>query len=183
MVCFVLQPALFSHCLAAANPFHNFEHASHVTMSVTKLLSRIVAPSEHDIKNSIKDESQLHDHTYGITSDPLTQFSCVLSALIHDLDHPGVPNMTLIKENTAMASYYKGKSVAEQNSIDLAWSLLMDDTYKELRHTIYANSRECKWGLVVACFVFETASLISFCFLDIHSQALPPASCQQRHGD
>jgi hypothetical protein len=26
------------------NPFHNFEHASHVVMSVVKLLSRIVAP-------------------------------------------------------------------------------------------------------------------------------------------
>ena len=26
------------------NPFHNFEHASHVAMSVIKLLSRIVAP-------------------------------------------------------------------------------------------------------------------------------------------
>ncbi|GAX15863.1 hypothetical protein FisN_2Lu430 [Fistulifera solaris] len=26
------------------NPFHNFEHASHVTMSVVKLLSRIIAP-------------------------------------------------------------------------------------------------------------------------------------------
>ena len=25
-----------------------------------------------------------HDHTYGITSDPLTQFSVVLSALVHD---------------------------------------------------------------------------------------------------
>lgn len=30
--------------------------------------------------------STLHDHTYGITSDPLTQFSCVLAALIHDVD-------------------------------------------------------------------------------------------------
>jgi hypothetical protein len=30
------------------NPFHNFEHASHVTMSVVKLLSRIVAPSDVD---------------------------------------------------------------------------------------------------------------------------------------
>lgn len=28
------------------NPFHNFEHSSHVTMSVVKLLSRIVAPSD-----------------------------------------------------------------------------------------------------------------------------------------
>jgi class 3 adenylate cyclase len=64
-----------------SNPFHNFEHASHVTMSVVKLLSRIVAPSDNDFGEN---GSSLHDHTYGITSDPLTQFSCVLSALIHD---------------------------------------------------------------------------------------------------
>ena len=50
------------------NPFHNFEHASHVTMSVTKLLSRIVAPSDKNV-----------DETYGITNDPLTQFACVYS--------------------------------------------------------------------------------------------------------
>jgi hypothetical protein len=68
-----------------ANPFHNFEHASHVTMSVVKLLSRIVAPSdvEYD-ENMAKQGKTLHDHTYGITSDPLTQFACVFSALIHD---------------------------------------------------------------------------------------------------
>merc|ERR1711988_986588 len=32
------------------NPFHNFEHASHVTMSVIKLLSRIVAPRTSNTK-------------------------------------------------------------------------------------------------------------------------------------
>lgn len=62
-----------------ANPFHSFEHASHVTMSVVKLLSRIVAPNLVDMIGKT-----LHDHTYGITSDPLTQFACVFSALIHD---------------------------------------------------------------------------------------------------
>lgn len=65
-----------------ANPFHNFEHASHVTLSVNKLLSRIVAPSDVDydeISSQRALASRLHDHTYGITSDPLTQFACVFS--------------------------------------------------------------------------------------------------------
>ena len=59
------------------NPFHSFEHASHITMSVVKLMSRIVAPDVEFIN-----ENQLHDHTYGITSDPLTQFAVTFAALI-----------------------------------------------------------------------------------------------------
>ena len=122
------------------NPFHNFEHASHVTMSVMKLLSRIVAP---DLTTAPKDtEEALHDHTYGITSDPMTQFAVALSALIHDADHPGVPNSQLIKEQTSLAAVYRNKSIAEQNSVDLAWGLLMDDAYGELRRTIYVTTSE-----------------------------------------
>ena len=72
------------------NPFHSFEHASHVTQSVIKLLSRIVAPSYVDDQettasgNDLDTADKLHDHTYGITSDPLTQFACAFSSLIHD---------------------------------------------------------------------------------------------------
>jgi class 3 adenylate cyclase len=125
------------------NPFHNFEHASHVTMSTVKLLSRIVAP---DINPTDQDdmEKNLHDHTYGITSDPLTQFACVFSSLIHDVDHSGVPNSQLAKENSSIAAVYKNKSVAEQNSVDLAWELLMDDDYADLRRCIYATGDEFK---------------------------------------
>jgi hypothetical protein len=126
------------------NPFHNFEHASHVAMSVVKLLSRIVAPSDinvnaNDNKKASTFASTLHDHTYGITSDPLTQFACIFSALIHDVDHVGVPNTQLIKENATIAALYKGKSVAEQNSVDLAWDLLMSDQYENLRRAIYES--------------------------------------------
>ena len=114
------------------NHFHNFEHASHVTMSVTKLLSRIVAPSDMDYTDDIQARAKLHDHTYGITSDPLTQFACVLSALIHDVDHPGVSNATLVAENDKLMQVYGGKSLAEQNSVDLAWNLLMTEQYRPL---------------------------------------------------
>jgi class 3 adenylate cyclase len=125
------------------NPFHNFEHASHVTMSTVKLMSRIVAP---DLKKHGDDnaEKNLHDHTYGITSDPLTQFACVFAALIHDVDHIGVPNSQLIKEEASVAAVYRNKSVAEQNSVDLAWDLLMDHNYEELRHCIYTTESEFK---------------------------------------
>eukprot|EP00980_Cylindrotheca_fusiformis_P030806 scaffold25451_cov127-Cylindrotheca_fusiformis.AAC.1 len=100
------------------NPFHNFEHASHVTASVKKLLTRIVDVDDGNGLKSPSDEVDLVDmagHSYGITSDPLTQFSVVFSAIIHDMDHPGVPNAQLVKENTRSAQIFK-KSVAEQNS-------------------------------------------------------------------
>lgn len=64
------------------NAFHSFEHCSHVLNSFTKLLSRIVAPAtleEEMAKRGNRAGStaaaSLHDHTYGITSEPLTQFA------------------------------------------------------------------------------------------------------------
>jgi hypothetical protein len=121
------------------NAFHNFEHASHVTMSVRKLLGRIVAP---DIEGD--NARELHDHTYGITSDPLTQFAVVFSALLHDVDHLGLPNTQLVKEGIDIAALYHNKSVAEQNSIDLAWALLMLDRFELLRQAIYTTKAELK---------------------------------------
>lgn len=130
------------------NPFHNFEHASHVTMSVVKLMSRIVAP-EINVKEEAVGEKKnmayvLHDHTYGITSDPLTQFACVFSALVHDIDHSGVPNTQLVKEHVPIAEKYKGKSVAEQNSVDLAWNLFMEDQFFDLRFALCSTDKELK---------------------------------------
>jgi len=122
------------------NKFHNFEHASHVAMAVSKLLSRVVNPKLdiHGSALTVPQEdkaSVLHDYTFGITSDPLVQFACVFSAMIHDLDHPGVPNTTLVKEHTQLAQVY-GRSVAEQNSFDLTWNLFMDERYTDFRHAV-----------------------------------------------
>jgi 3'5'-cyclic nucleotide phosphodiesterase len=86
--------------------------------------------------------ASLHDHTYGITSDPLTQFACVLSALIHDTDHAGVSNGQLVKEHSILAKTFKKKSVAEQNSITLAWEKLMNPRFADLRKCIYSEPSE-----------------------------------------
>ena len=127
------------------NSFHNFEHASHVCQSVTKLLSRVVTPDSIDYKDMSlkrKGAKQLHEYTHGITSDPLIQFACAFSALIHDVDHSGVPNAVLIKENSQLADIYKNKSVAEQNSVDLAWDLLEEPGFRKLRDCIYSTEDE-----------------------------------------
>ncbi|KAL7564170.1 hypothetical protein ACA910_021144 [Epithemia clementina (nom. ined.)] len=126
------------------NPFHNFEHASHVTMSVVKLLSRITTADALVDRTQERDASSLHDFTYGITSDPLTQFACVFAALIHDVDHSGVPNTQLIKEDSYLARLYKNKSIAEQNSVDIAWKLFMNDKFAAVRDVICTTSEDTK---------------------------------------
>lgn len=120
---------------------------SHVAMSVTKLLGRVVTPERIDYNNMSykrKDggSSALHEYTYGITSDPLTQFTVALGALIHDVDHTGIPNTQLVKESAEIANIYGGQSVAEQHSINLAWNILMRDKYQDLRACIYASQGE-----------------------------------------
>lgn len=130
------------------NPFHSFEHASHVTLSVVKLLSRIITPDLDDdctVDSDKMDQHQsmrMHNFTYGITSDPLTQFACVFSALIHDVDHPGVPNTQLMLDQPELAVFYKGQSVAEQKSVDLAWELLGDKQFYNLRRAIFRTEEE-----------------------------------------
>jgi hypothetical protein len=68
----------------------------------------------------------------------------VFSALVHDVDHAGVSNYQLIQEKATIAQLYKNKSVAEQNSVDLAWDLLMDPTYADLQTAIYGKEDELK---------------------------------------
>jgi len=143
-------------------PFHNLEHASHVTLSANKLMKRIISPGENDFEKPEEDrrrmrrrrsfgdvqgnlesmERNLHNSTFGISSDPLCQLAIVFSALIHDVDHTGIPNAQLVKEETPLAVKYENKSVAEQNSVDIAWDILLEDRYQELRDCIFDNESE-----------------------------------------
>ena len=117
------------------------------------MLTRIVTHTDDgqnstggDTAGSCNSDSELVDlagHSYGITSDPLTQFAVIFSALIHDAEHPGVPNTQLVKEKTPEAEKYQ-KSVAEQNSIHKAWDLLMEEQFADLRATIYSTEDELR---------------------------------------
>jgi len=136
------------------NNFHNYEHACHVTMSANKLLSRIVVPkTAESLGVDSLELKAAHDFTYGLTSDPLTQFAIVFSAIVHDLDHHGVSNGQLAKEGNRLASVYHEKSIAEQNSIDLAFEILTSSSYSDLVCCICADATEYRRfrQLVVNC--------------------------------
>jgi hypothetical protein len=147
------------------NPFHNFEHACHVTMSTDKFLKRIVAPeldlNDDERENAMSVSAKLHAYTHGIHSDPITLFGIVFSALIHDVDHRGVSNVQLMKEDGRLAHLYQNKSVAEQNSLDIAWDILMCEEFNELRACLFATEddllrfRQVIVNVVLATDIFD----------------------------
>lgn len=143
----IAQLTEFVRCISQLyrrNPFHNFEHASHVSMSVTKLLARISSKKTiaFDQNNDGKIAQLLAEATFGITSDPMTAFTAFVAALIHDVDHQGIPNTVLATQDVAMNKHYKGTSLAEQHSLDLSWKLLMSSQFAELRSCIFSNEKE-----------------------------------------
>ncbi|KAL9181073.1 hypothetical protein ACHAXT_009878 [Thalassiosira profunda] len=127
--------------------FHNFEHASHVTMSAQKLINKVVlrpatsstGTKKGDEEKRAREKADLFFSTYGIAADPLAQFAVVFAALVHDVDHTGVPNVQLGKEKPSLAEKYKSKSLAENNSIRIAWSELLKPEYSNLRQCIFGT--------------------------------------------
>jgi 3'5'-cyclic nucleotide phosphodiesterase len=129
------------------------------------MLSRMGDASVSATCNDATEATSSTDQSYGIATDPLTQFACIFAALIHDVcmqsttsrnrwrhlkisclsfyvepslqvDHAGVPNSQLVKEHAPTAIRYRDKSVAEQNSIDVAWTLLLQPSFTNFRHTL-----------------------------------------------
>lgn len=133
-----------------ANEFHNVEHAAHVTLTMEKMIKKLVSPEAQDVfvdfggraRSAEAISFDLDCRTYGISSDPLSQFALLLACLVHDVDHVGVSNSQLVKEGTPIASLYRNQSVAEQNSVDIAWWLLMTPNFTALREAIYTDDTE-----------------------------------------
>ena len=51
-------------------------------------------------------------------------------------------NGQLAKEDIEMRDKYRNKSIAEQHSLDLAWDLLMEEDFKDLRNCLFVSDRE-----------------------------------------
>jgi len=127
------------------NSFHSFDHASHVTMSAHKLTKRILSVDDDELDGrrfgDVITSKDVHNHTFGIGSSPITLFTIGFAALIHDVGHTGVPNGQLAKDNPALADKYQ-KCLAEQQSVDIAWGLLMLPAFTNLRRCIFCTLEE-----------------------------------------
>ena len=125
--------------------FHSFEHASHVMLSATKicymlqerspLYSIMMNEGEGDTADANNEDdrpketgSEQLPNLCGTIYDPWLHFAICLSALLHDVDHKGIPNNELLAERDLLAVKYGGdecmKSYAEWNSLDIGLSLL-----------------------------------------------------------
>jgi 3'5'-cyclic nucleotide phosphodiesterase len=95
--------------------YHNLEHAAHVIMSVVTLLHRLI-PSSTD--------EAIAPELLALFFDPVMPFACVLAALVHDVEyHTGT------RPGTAVSK--------EQNSLQMAWALLILSKFAALRQAIW----------------------------------------------
>ena len=111
-------------------PYHNFEHAYQVIISSNKLLDLILqSQSTASLKTS---STKLR-----FDEDPLMHLALLFAALIHDVDHQGVPNQQLVIENDPLALQYNDRSVAEQQSLSIAFTELLKANYDDLRNIMF----------------------------------------------
>ena len=115
-------------------PYHNFEHAYHVTISTNKLVDMIV----HQYPN------EKLANTFGFRDDPLMQLSMIFSAIIHDVDHRGIPNRQLELDDEDLAMQFNDQSIAENHSLFLSFVELKKETYDQLRSVIFPQQKDYK---------------------------------------
>lgn len=113
--------------------YHNFEHASHVTISMNKLIDTLIENQESKKTSSILSKD--------IRNEPFVHFSLIFSCLIHDVGHLGQGNKILAVINHQVASRFKEAS-AERNSIDIAFRLLFGNRFRNIRKVILPNIKD-----------------------------------------
>ncbi|KAL7532551.1 hypothetical protein ACHAXR_004700 [Thalassiosira sp. AJA248-18] len=83
---------------------------------------------------------QPRSSTYLIYSDMFTKFAFVFAAIIHDVDHQGVPNTRLVLENDPVVELHGGISAAEKHSIKVAFRTLSEcNDFDEFRSVVFES--------------------------------------------
>lgn len=116
-------------------PYHNFEHGYHVVISSNKLLDLMLNWEIHQ-------HAKKPPNLFGLRNDPLMHFLLIFCALIHDVEHKGIPNRQLAMEDDELAILYNDQSIAENRSLAIGFTELLKDEYATLRAAIFKSDEE-----------------------------------------
>ena len=135
-----LSKQIYNYVKSISNKYHNvgfhtFEHASHVMLSACNIcyMLQLCNPLLSNNNNNNEFKEVVQDVSSTIY-DPWLHFTIVFAALLHDIDHKGIPNSTLLKKCDEIAIRYHGQygeclgSYAELNSITIGLSLLLGES-------------------------------------------------------
>mmetsp|Transcript_18804 Transcript_18804/g.32339 ORF Transcript_18804/g.32339 Transcript_18804/m.32339 type:complete len:366 (-) Transcript_18804:1588-2685(-) len=112
----------------ATTPRHNRDLARKPSFS-DDFVGHNLRPKRHKQRSS----------TYLIYSDTFTKFAFVFAAMIHDVDHQGVPNTRLVLENDPIVKDHGGISAAEKHSIKVAFRTLSESDFDEFRSVVFES--------------------------------------------
>ena len=96
------------------------------------------SPSHHPQQQNHQHQHQ-RSSTYLIYSDMFTKFAFIFAAIIHDVDHQGVPNARLVAENDPVVEVHGGISTAEKHSIKVAFRTLHESEFDELQSVVFES--------------------------------------------
>lgn len=132
------------------HPFHNFEHANHVAVSLTKMYSKL-SSQERSIpspkpagkgRQTQKGNHLNHATTTFICSDPFSEFALVFATICRDVNHPGMSNAHLAASNSPLTQKYGKKCTAEQHAISTAWDIFARPEFRDLQKLLFETAEE-----------------------------------------
>lgn len=125
--------------------YHAFEHACHVMTSTNKLL------------HSLSEAKETEKGPLGRKlTNPLTYFSVVFAALIHDVGHTGQSNQILLNQKHSITNCYS-ESYAERLSLDLSLQILFREEFSNFRSALIPDiSSKISFGKILFCAVLIT---------------------------
>jgi len=140
-------------------PYHNNIHAADVTQSIHVLL-----------------ESRALESVF----TDLEVFAAILSASIHDVDHPGLTNQYLINTASELALMYNDESVLENHHLAVAFKILQDesrDIFQNLAKKQRQMLRKMVIDMVLATDMSKHMSLLAELKTMVESKKVSGSSC------
>ena len=121
---------------AAVKKGYKFSRLDHYSARKKKAKSKHTH-HPHRIQHKLSSES-----SHCIYSDMFTKFAFVFAAMIHDVDHQGVPNARLAKEQDPLIDVHGSISTAEKHSIQVAFKTLSESDYEEFRNVVFDSPED-----------------------------------------